>query len=124
MKIILTFFVLLFSSSVFGEWFKITQDSKGYEHFIDLKKININGHERSYYWLENYPETDEWGSSSALTYELIDCRILRIQRFKYIFYSGFMGKGKITSEYDLEPTWVYPTPDSVMEARISFVCNL
>lgn len=124
MKTLFTLFVLFFSSSVFGEWISVTKDVQGYEHFIDLKKININGHERSYYWLENYPETDQFGSSSALTYELIDCRVLRIQRFKYVFYSGFMGKGKIANEIDLEPEWIYPNPDSVMEARIRFVCNL
>ena len=124
MKILLTLFVIFFSSSVIGEWISVTKDVRGYEHFIDLKKININGHERSYYWLENYPKIDQFGSSSALTYELIDCRVLRVQRFKYVFYSGFMGKGKIENEIDLEPEWIYPNPDSIMEARIRFVCNL
>ena len=40
------------------------------------------------------------------------------------YYKNEQAAIKIANEIDLEPKWIYPNPDSVMEARIKFVCNL
>jgi hypothetical protein len=101
MKTFLTFFVLLFSSSVVAEWTLIAHSDYGDSFFVEYDTIKKEN-EYVYYWeLVNYPSSLQDNIYSAKNYFVLDCKKYLFKFLKDIYFSEEMGKGKIISQSEV-----------------------
>ena len=116
-------FSVIFSTTSFAEWTFITS-SKGIDLYLDTERIkHKNGY--IYYWdLYDYKKPRK-GVQSSAAYNQLDCDLKRSKYLKDIYYAGPMQTGKIIgSSNEPDNNWDYPTPGSVNDIAISFICSL
>ena len=108
------FSMIMFSSSSYADWKKVTSNVLGTDFYVDFETIKRNN-EFLYYWqLDDYlePLSDADGPrfSSILKYK-VDCDLLGYKRLTATFYSGQMGKGS-SKTLEVDEDWQYTPPDS------------
>ena len=124
MKIFLTLFVLLFSSSSWGEWTFIASTDRGDSYFVDLETIKKQK-AYVYYWeLVDYVIPIQDIAYSAKNYIVTDCNLLGFKYLQDIYYSEPMGKGSIVHSSNIPDTeWRFNSPESTGVAELKRVCD-
>ena len=114
-------FSTLISFNSYGEWKEITRDFGGLIHYVKIDTINEhNGY--VYYWKMIDGINWDDGYRSVLMYLQGDCGIKRQKIISYVLHKQLMGKGQ-GDQYDGDGQWDYPTPKSVSQEIMNFVCD-
>ncbi len=129
MKSLLTIFTLvftmMFSSTSFAEWTRVTEGLDGTIFYVDFERIRkVDGY--VYFWdLSNRLKPSEGGNLSVAIYKQGDCKLFRHQRLSYVFYKGPMGGGAsdVQEPEKTSQGWNYPLPNSVDESILQSVCS-
>lgn len=113
-----------FTSPVFAEWTWVSE-SEGGTFYIDFHTVKENNG-YVYFWdLSDYLKPSPQGNLSAKSLNELDCDIPRKFRpLSYVFYKQPMASGSVNSNSNDASEWIYPSPDSVGEAKIDVVCGL
>ena len=125
MKILLTFFVLLFSSSVVAyEWTKFgTTANYGDTLYYDSESI-IKFEQEIFLWqMLDYKEKSEWGDLSVITYRKIECNTFNFRDLVVYFYDQNMGQGKLTVAFTPPEEFRSVKERSITESFFSVLCN-
>ena len=129
MKSLLTIFILLFtlmfSSTSYAEWKKVTVSESGDTFYVDFERVrNHEGY--LYFWaLNDYLKPNKWEDLSFKVYYQGDCTLFRMKPLTYVFHKQPMGGGNGES---IQPKgerrdWQYPNPSSVIETLLQTVCD-
>tara|TARA_B100000579_G_scaffold433738_1_gene453098 strand:+ start:733 stop:1110 length:378 start_codon:yes stop_codon:yes gene_type:complete len=122
MKILLTFFVLFFSSSVFAEWVFLEKNSGGYDFYYNDKLI-YKDKDHIYFWqLSNFPSIDVSGDMSSIFYTQLNCTTKKYKWLYLKFYDQQMGMGKINAEFPSDE-WQTNPPNSVGSFIDNYICD-
>ncbi len=126
MKTLLTIstliFTVMFSSTSFAGWTKVTKNSTA-TFYVDFERIQkVDGY--VYFWvlIDSLHPTN--GVLSTKMYYQGDCNSLRYAILSGSRYPKPMGKGKMKSTRTLNsPEWHTPQPTSVTETILKSVCS-
>ena len=127
MKNLLTIFIfvstVVFSSTSFGEWAKLSENMSGDTFYIDFEGIRkVDGY--VYFWvLADRLKPNKWGDFSTKEYFQGDCEKFRMLKLSTSIYKEPMGRGSGENYNSKDADWIYPTPDSVNEAILESVCS-
>ena len=126
MKTLLTIstlvFTVMFSSTSFGGWTKVSEDSKG-TYYVDFERIRKHDGYVFYWRLFDYLKPDEYGNLSEKNYVQVDCKLFRFKILSGSFHKEPMGRGTPETVTPKNPQWEYPSPNSVHESHTESVCN-
>jgi hypothetical protein len=127
MKTLLTIFTLvftvMFSSTSFAGWTKVTVSLKGNTFYVDFRRIKKD---RGYvYWweMQNLLKPDKDGDLSYSGYHQGDCKLFRVKYLKFFFYKESMGNGLGRTNTPKNPKWHYPRPNSSGKTILKSVCS-
>ena len=129
MKTLLTIFTLvftvMFSSTSFSGWTKVSEDFDGGSTFyVDFERIRkVGGY--VYYWQMTDYLKPKNGYFSSKFYIQGDCKLFRMKDVSALFYKEPMGKGpgldvEIQGKYG---NWKYPPPNTAGEEILKLVCG-
>jgi TonB family protein len=122
-------FSLLFSSTCWGEWTKVTSQPGRAIFYVDFNKIN-HKFDYIYFWVLEDLEKSFSGYKSTVAYLESDCSDRQLRTRALFLYRQSMGKGKpfeIQPEqfekYSVSNDWKYPAPGTVKEIMMDKVCK-
>ena len=120
----LLFSTLMFSSTSFADWKKITGDVRGNTYYVDFKNLKEHGGYVYFWVLKDYLKPDESGEMSGKKYMLVDCKILRFQNLSFSFHKEPMGKGTGDVQRPVKESqgWKYAAPDTQYGVVLNSVC--
>ena len=121
LTILTLIFTLMFSSTSYAEWTKVSDSLSGNIFYVDFDRIRKHGGYVYYWRLIDYLKPDKDGDLSGKVYTQGDCKLFRIKVLDFSFFKEPMGEGTfdtITPPND----WVYPHPKSSMEGTLKSVC--
>ena len=122
-KLLILLFSILISFNSYGEWVEISKSSvSGDTFYIDDETINERGGYVYYWILQDSLKPDDFGNKSAKAYYEGDCIVKRLKYLSLTFYTQPMGGGNYTSE-SVGNEWEYPSPDSIGEGLLDYVCD-
>ena len=121
MKILLTIFVLFFSSSVVAEWIYFSTNEYGYDYCYDDQTIKKNNDHIFFWRLSDYNKIDKFGDMSVITYHKLDCSNFRYVWLNSKYYDQPMGEGKLNADENYED-WRYPKPGSIGYSIMNHIC--
>ena len=126
MKILLSFFVLFFSSSVVAEWIEVTR-TENTVYYVDLDKILKKDETTIYIWqLENYFKPLENGTLSYLVYKEILCDVEGAIAQTVEGFSNHWGKGESLIKYsavEMFPDPMFYKKNSAGHLVIQYSCG-
>ena len=127
MKTPLTIFALtfsvMFSSTSFAGWTKVSENDTGDTYYVDFERIRKHGG-YVYWWdLTDYLKTTEYGQLSGKIYKQGDCNLFRFKVLSFSFHNEPMGGGTGDTSNNPDKEWTYPPPDSSIEYILKQVCN-
>jgi hypothetical protein len=119
----LVFLTLMFSSSSFAGWTKVTENTVGSTYYVDFERmIKHDGY--VYWWdLQSFLIPNKDGNWSYQLYRQGDCRLFRSKVLSVSYYKKPMGGGTGETNNDPEKNWTYPSPNSVIEVILESVCS-
>ena len=121
--LILLLSTVMFSSSSYAEWTKVSENVNGSTFYVDFERIRKHGG-YVYWWdLTDLLKPILTGVLSAKIYKQGDCKLFRFKNLSYSFHKEPMGggTGDVVNEPDKE--WNYPPPNSSAEGILQSVCN-
>jgi hypothetical protein len=115
-------FTLMFSSTSFAGWTKVTQNSV-YTHYVDFERIRrVDGY--VYFWnMFDYPKINEFGNFSVQRYDQGDCKLFRYKMLSVSAHKKPMGGGTGEVHNVPDKEWTYPPPSSSIESILKSVCS-
>ena len=122
-KLLILLFSILISFNSYGEWTKISSNSK-VDYFVELDTVKtINGY--IYWWsLSNNIEPNSLGTMSGIIFFQGECEL---KRFKYLsdtYYKKPMGQGAVTSSSNIpDEEWDYAPPNTSMAEEMEVICD-
>ena len=117
----LTFFVM-FSSTSFAEWKRVTENAKGMTFYVDFERIRKHGGYVYYWVLSDYLKPTSQGYLSNQSYNQGDCTLFRFKSLSVSFHEKPMGKGN-GERQNFDKKWIYTPPNSVIETILKSVCS-
>jgi len=114
-------FSVMFSSTSFADWKKVSEDVDGNSFYVDFERIRKHGGYVYYWTLGDYLKPIA-GDLSVKVYHQGDCKLFRYKRLSYSFHNEPMGGGT-GKPYTPTDKWIYPSPDSANEAILKAVCS-
>ena len=127
MKTLLTIstlvFTLVFSSSSFAEWTKVTASNDG-TMYVDFERIREHDGYVYYWRLDDHLKPNKYGRLSEELYVQADCKLFR-QKFLYVtHHKEPMGRGTpFVSDNTPDKDWRYPSPNTLAETTLKSVCE-
>lgn len=116
-------FTVMFSSTSFADWTKVTEDVDGTTYYVDFERIRKHGGYVYNWMLLDFLKPDTGGHLSSRVYQQIDCGILRGRGLSWTYHKVPMG-GSITDPITPEqPKWVYPVPKTAVEIVLKTACS-
>ena len=117
-------FSLMFSSTSFADWTKVSENVIGGNFYIDFERIGKHGGYVYFWYLRDGLKPDEDGTLSAKMYNQGDCKLFRYKTLSFSFHKEPMGGGT-PSTISNKPSknWVYPPPTSSVEHMLKEVCE-
>ena len=115
--------VVMFSSTSFAEWKKVSKNVDGTTFYVDFERIRKHDGYVYFWQLGDWLKPNEDGDLSTKIYIQGDCK-----KFRYKYLSGSshkepMGGGEIRLTSNTpDKNWRYPPPDSVAETILKSVC--
>ena len=128
MKSLLTIFTLvftvMFSSTSYAEWTKVSESDYGDIFYVDFERIRKHDGYVFFWSMNDYLKPDQGIFSNKIYYQG-DCTLFRVKPLTYVFHKQPMGGGNGES---IQPKgergdWQYPTPSSVIETMLQTVCT-
>ncbi len=116
-------FSMMFSSTAFAEWTKVSTDVDENDYYVDFDRIRKNDGFIYYWSLTNYLEPTSFGDLSTSRYSIGDCKSFRLQILSFISYKQAMGKGIGRDPYTPTSEWDYPIPGTSTEKVLNSVCD-
>ena len=116
--------MMMYSSTVFAEWTKVSENISGDTFYIDFTTVKYrNG--MVYYWeLSDYVKPSENGTLSVLQYNQGHCDLVAEKGLSWIFYGGPMGKGPILfRDNDPDKNWKHRPAGTSAYDIIKRVCE-
>lgn len=126
MKTLLTIFTLvftlMFSSTSFAEWTKVTANASGTAFFyVDFEGIRKHDGYVYFWSLVDFLRPTEGGDLSGRVYYQSDCKIFRFKYLSAIFHKQPMGRDAGVF-HSPTPEWIHSKPGSVDEVLLQRVC--
>jgi hypothetical protein len=115
-------FSVMFSSTSFAGWTKVSESAEGRIYYVDFERIRKHGGYVYWWELADYLKPDKYGTLSAKVYNQGDCKLFRVNRLSLSFRKEPMGRGT-GGEYTPPEKWIYPSPNSSMEVILKSVCG-
>ena len=127
MKSLLTIFTLvftvMFSSTSYAEWTKVSKSMDGHTFYVDFERIRKHDGYFYFWVLTDFLKPLE-GHLSGKAYKQGDCKLFRFKYLSASFHKEPMGRGTSSlSSNKPEEEWTYPHPSSVFEIMLKKVCN-
>ena len=117
-------FTVMFSSTSWGGWTKVSENISGTNYYVDFERIRKHGGYVYWWELMDQLKPNKWGSLSSITYSQGDCRLFRLKILSDTFYKGQMGKGDANGGSNKpDKDWRYPAPNSTSEIIQKSVCS-
>ena len=118
-------FTLMFSSTSYAEWTKVSEGVDGDNYYVNFDWIRKHGGYVYYWYLTDYLKPDKYGDLSSKIYTQGDCKRLRVKALSYSFHNEPMGGGtaEIIEPKEDNTNWKYPPPKSSMETMLKSVCD-
>ena len=116
--------MMIYSSTVFAEWTKVSENMSGDTFYIDFTTVKYrNG--MVYYWeLSDYVKPSENGILSVLQYNQGHCDLVAEKGLSWIFYGGPMGKGPILlRDNNPDKNWKHRPPGTSAYDIVKRVCE-
>ena len=127
MKTLLTIltlvFTVMFSSTSFADWTKVSENVDGDTYYVDFERIRKHGGYVYWWELNDYLKPSKYGDLSGKTYKQGDCKLFRYKYLSFSHHKESMGKDSGDSNSPKNPEWVYPPPKSVSETLLKTVCS-
>ena len=124
LTILTLIFPLMFSSTSYAEWTKVSKNSDITTFYVDFKRIRkVDGY--VYFWLlADFLKPINNGILSAKIYSQGDCKQFREKHLSIYFYKEPMGDGDNDGDPFTPPDkWAYPLPESSQETFLKSVCD-
>jgi hypothetical protein len=115
-------FTVMFSSTSFAEWKKVSESVDGDTFYVDFERIRKHGGYVYYWYLSDYLKPTEYGDLSGKVYHQGDCQLFRYKSLSYVHHKQPMGQDTGTDYSPKNPEWNYPSPNSSMETILKSVC--
>ncbi|MBI37020.1 MAG: hypothetical protein CL568_05495 [Alphaproteobacteria bacterium] len=119
----LIFSTVMFSSTSFAGWTKVSKNVSGDTFYVDFERIRKHGGYVYFWGLSDYLKPTETGLLSGKRYHQGDCKLFRFKKLSYSFHNEPMGRDTGDSFSPKNPEWKYPPPNSSMEEILKTVCN-
>ena len=121
--LILLFSTVMFSSSSYAEWTKVSEDINGNVIYVDFERIRKHDGYVYYWYLTDNLKPLSNGTLSVKVYNQVDCKLFRFKYLSFSFHKEPMGvgTGEMLNEPDKE--WTYLPPNSSGELTLKQVCN-
>jgi hypothetical protein len=122
--LILLFSTVMFSSSSYAEWTKMSENVDGTTYYVDYERIRK--HDGYVYWwiLSDYLKPTKYGDLSTKMYKQGDCKLFRYKSLSFSHHIEPMGGGTGNKTLNVpDKEWNYPPPDTVAEEILKQVCN-
>ena len=116
-------FSVMFSSTSFAEWKKVSKNVKENTYYVDFERIRKHGGYVYFWRLSDYLKPSPQGSLSVKIYNQGDCKLFRFKILSASFHKEPMGGGTGDSVNPENPEWEYPPPESTTETVLKFVCS-
>ena len=115
---------VIFSSTSYAEWTKLTTSTDGYVFYIDYESIRKKDG-FSYYWsLVNFPTSNEDKELSAITLRQGDCGLFRYKLLTQSHYKKYMGNGNPSKSENYDNAkWKFAQPNSINYDALRLICN-
>tara|TARA_Y100000816_G_C26005510_1_gene525483 strand:- start:201 stop:593 length:393 start_codon:yes stop_codon:yes gene_type:complete len=129
MKILLTIstlvFTVMFSSTSFAGWTKVSENVSGDTFYVDFERIRKHDGYVYFWKLIDFLKPNPFGEVSSKTYEQGDCKLFRYKDLSVSYHKEPMGGGTghnvpISKKSE---SWKYPPPDSIIEFVLESVCS-
>ena len=121
--LILLFSTVMFSSSSYAEWTKVSENVDGDTYYVDFERIRKHDGYVYYWLLGDYLKPTPQGHFSGIIYTQVDCKLFGYKNLSGIFYKEPMGGGTGDTFNKPDKEWTYPLPDSSGEGISKQVCN-
>jgi len=116
-------FSVMFSSCSFAGWMKMGENVSGDTFYVDYERIRKHDG-LVYFWvLGDYLKPDGDGTLSSKVYRQGDCKLFRYKGLSYSFHKEPMGGGAGETVNRKNPEWKYPSPNSMLELILKYVCS-
>ena len=118
----LLFSILMFSSTSFAEWTKVTTNTIGDTFYVDFERIRK--HDGYVYWwdLTDYLKPTI-GILSWKAYLQGDCKLFGYKYLSTSYHKEPMGRGRGVLDDDTFRDWVYSAPNSIGRIILKKVCE-
>ena len=129
MKKLLTIFTLvftmMFSSTSFADWTKVSKNVDGTTFYVDYERIRKHGGYVYFWGLADYLKPTKFGDLSSKRYQQGDCKLFRYKVLTYYFYKEPMGEGtpELAQPEGDTKNWRYSPPNSSIESILKKVCS-
>jgi hypothetical protein len=108
------------------EWtevgYKVEENKISKTFYVDIERIR-KANEFVYWWSLNDYLKPLNGNLSGKVYHRGDCKLFRIQNLEYSHHKEPMGKDSVKTITVRNPEWKYPSPRSMDEMNLKFVCS-
>ena len=115
-------FTVMFSSTSFAGWTKVAENVNG-TYYVDFARIGKYADYIKFWELVDLFKPDKDGDLSYKLYQQGDCKLFR---YKYLSSSNYkrpMGGGHGEDYNEPDKDWRYPSPYSINEVVLKFVCD-
>ena len=119
----LVFSLLMFSSTSFADWTKVSENADGYTFYVDFERIRKHGGYVYFWSLDDYLKPNKSGYLSDKVYQQGDCKLFRFKYLSFSFHKEPMGEGTGEIENKPDKEWNYPSPNSSIEEILKKVCR-
>ena len=86
-------FLLMFSSTSFAGWTKVSESGNGRVFYVDFDRIREHSGYVYYWFLTDLLKPTKWGDLSINTYFQVDCVKFSAKVLSSVFHKQSMGKG-------------------------------
>ena len=114
---------LFFCNSVFADWEKFGDATKGGEYFVEKDTI-IKESGYIYFWkmIDSPKPFLDTNFYSVKVYIKGDCKVKKIKTLTFVFYTGKKGTGESEQQESVNKNWKYPTPESINYSILKKLC--
>ena len=130
LTILTLLFTLMFSSTSYAEWTKVSEGVDGDTYYVDFEGIKKHDGYVYFWRLRDSSKLDPFGDFSSKHYYQGDCKLFRHKMLSSSFHKKHMGNGpgevikhtghKHTGEL---AEWKHPPPNSAHEIILKRVCG-